>query len=294
MREGLIILAVLIILFCLSFLLLWFKSRQLEKKYPDTTEKVAISKDDDFQTILQKFHVPEGYYKIVIAQARTYNVVNCPALIWKENDKIKVLVLRSQPFVAEEEWEDFLYITSSPFVNFKQFDGTEFPDWARQTAEIKELFLPFVEMTTAPGGIDRTRQQYWAGTICVYAPSLAQILQMMGKPLSDYEINVDNPRRMREDGSIPADLLAEYDAARKAAAEEADATQAGNSSKDMEAVWEAIRRLENQNHSGEISAEEINRLNAYLIREKRFDDLERSTKEPEFQKELLRELADKI
>ena len=35
MREGLIILAVLIVLFCLSFLLLWLKSRQLEKKYPE-------------------------------------------------------------------------------------------------------------------------------------------------------------------------------------------------------------------------------------------------------------------
>ena len=289
MREGLIILAVLIVLFCLSFLLLWLKSRQLEKKYPDTTEKVAISKDDDFQAILKKFNVPEESYKIVISQARTYNVVNCPAVIWKENDKIKVLVLKSQPFVAEEEWEDFLYITSSPFVNFKQFDGTEFPDWARQTSEIKELFLPFVEMTAAPGGIDRTRQQYWAGTICVYAPSLAQILTMMGKPLSDYEIHVDDPRRMREDGSIPAGLLPEYDATKKADVEESDAAQGSTSSKDMEAVWEAIRRLESQNHQDEISAEEINRLNAYLIQEKRFDDLERSTKDPEYQKKLLKE-----
>lgn len=292
MREGLIILAVLILLFCVAFLLLWLKSRQLEKKYPDTTQKVAISKEDDFQAILKKFSVPEESYKIVISQARTYNVVNCPAVIWKENDKIKILVLKTQPFVAEEEWEDFLYITSSPFVNFRQFDGTEFPDWARQTSEIKELFLPFVEMTVAPGGIDRTRQQYWAGTICVYAPSLAQILTMMGKPLSDYEITVDDPRRMREDGSIPADLLAEYDAAKKAAAEAADA-QTGSSSNDMDAVWEAIRRLENQNKE-EISTEKINRLNAYLIREKRFDDLERSTKDPEFQKELLKEFADKM
>lgn len=292
MREGLIILAVLILLFCLAFLLLWLKSRQLEKKYPDTTQKVAISKEDDFQAILKKFNVPEESYKIVISQARTYHVANCPAVLWKENDKIKVLVLKAQPFVAEEEWEDFLYITSSPFVNFRQFDGTEFPDWARQTGEIKKLFLPFVEMTVAPGGIDRTRQQYWAGTICVYAPSLAQILTMMGKPLSDYEITVDDPRRMREDGSIPADLLAEYDAAKKAAAEAADA-QTDSSSKDMDAVWEAIRRLENRNKE-EIRTEEINRLNAYLIREKRFDDLERSTKEPEFQKKLFKELSDRI
>ena len=286
MTTGLIILAVLILLFALVLLAMWLRGKQLDKLYPDTTVKVAVSKDDDFQTILKKFDVPEEYTKIVISQARTYNVVNCPAVIWKAEDKIKVLVLKSQPFLAEEEWEDFLYITSSPFVNFRQFDGTEFPDWAGQTQEIKDLFLPFVEMTAAPGGIDRTRQQYWAGTICVYAPSLAEIFKMMNKPLSDYQITVDTVKRMKEDGSIPAEMLAQHQAEKKA---EAEAAETGTSAKDMEAVWEAIRRLENQNKE-DVSAEDINKLNAYLISEKRFEDLERSTKDKEFQKELLKEL----
>ena len=241
MSSGIIILIILIVLFALVLLAMWLKGKQLDKQYPDTTEKVAISKDDNFQTILRKFGVPEEHYKIVISQARTYNVVNCPAVIWKAEDKVKVLVLKSQPFVAEEEWEDFLYITSSPFVNFKQFDGTEFPDWARQTEEIKRIFYPYVEMTAAPGGIDRTRQQYWAGTICVYAPSLAEIFQMMDKPLSEYQIAVDNPKRMREDGSIPENLLTQYHAEKKAAEEKAEA------SKDMDALWEAIKRLEQEN-----------------------------------------------
>lgn len=291
MLTGIIILVVLIALFALVLLAMWLKGKQLDKQYPDTTEKIAISKDDDFQTILKKFNAPEEYYKIVISQARTYNVVNCPAVIWRDEEKVKVLVLKSQPFVAEEEWEDFMYISSSPFVNFKQFDGTEFPDWAKQSQEIKDLFLPYVEMTVAPGGIDRTRQQYWAGTICVYAPSLAEIFKMMGKPLSDYQITVDNVMRMREDGSIPAEMLAQRDAEKKAAAEEAENASKTTSDKDMDAVWEAIRRLENQNKA-EISAEGINKLNAYLISEKRFEDLERSTKDPEFQKELLKELQD--
>ena len=291
MLTGIIILVVLIALFALVLLAMWLKGKQLDKQYPDTTEKIAISKDDDFQTILKKFNVPEEHYKIVISQARTYNVVNCPAVIWRDEEKVKVLVLKAQPFVAEEEWEDFMYISSSPFVNFKQFDGTEFPDWAKQSQEIKDLFLPYVEMTVAPGGIDRTRQQYWAGTICVYAPSLAEIFKMMGKPLSDYQITVDNVMRMREDGSIPAEMLAQRDAEKKAAAEEAENASKTTSDKDMDAVWEAIRRLENQNKA-EISAEDINKLNAYLISEKRFEDLERSTKDPEFQKELLKELQD--
>lgn len=289
MDIGLMILAVIIVLFCIVLFAMWLKGKKIDEMYPDTKQTVAIDKNDDFQAILKKFNVPDNYYKIVISQARTYNVVNCPAVIWKAEDKLKVLVLKTQPFLAEEELEDFKYIVSSPFVNFRQFDGSEFPDWAGQTQEIKNLFLPYVEMTAAPGGIDRTRQQYWAGTICVYAPSLAEIFKLMGKPLSDYAITVDNPKRMREDGSIPADMLAQRDAEKRAAAEEAAAAEKGTSGKDMDAVWEAIRRLENQNKA-DISAEEINKLNAYLISQKRFDDLERSTKDKEFQKELLKEL----
>ena len=247
MLTGIIILIILVALFCLVLLAMWLKAKQIDKQYPDTKETVAVSKDDDFQTILKKFNVPEDYYKIVIAQARTYNVINCPAIIWKAADKIKVLVLKTQPFVAEEEWEDFLYITSSPFVNFRQFDGTEFPDWAKQSQEIKNLFQPYVEMTLDAGGIDRTRQQYWAGTICVYAPSLAEILKMMDKPLSNYQITVDNPKRMREDGSIPEELLKQYYEEKRLAAEEAEAAERAGASKDMDALWEAIKRLENEN-----------------------------------------------
>ena len=247
MLTGIIILIILIALFALVLLAMWLKGKQLDKQYPDTTEKIAISKDDNFQTILKKFNVPEEHYKIVISQARTYNVVNCPAVIWKAEEKIKVLVLKTHPFVAEEEWEDFMFVSSSPFVNFKQFDGTEFPDWAAQPQEIKDLFLPYAEVTVAPGGIDRTRQQYWAGTICVYAPSLAEIFKMMGRPLSDYQINVDNPKRMREDGSIPAKLLAEHIEEKKAAAAEAEAAEKAASMKESEALWEAIKRLENEN-----------------------------------------------
>ena len=289
MLTGIIILIILVVLFCLVLLAMWLKGKQIDKQYPDTRKTVAVSKDDNFQTILKKFNVPAEHYKIVISQARTYNVVNCPAVIWKADDKVKVLVLKTNPFVAEEEWEDFMYITSSPFVNFKQFDGTEFPDWATQSNEIKQLFYPYVEMTTAPGGIDRTRQQYWAGTICVYAPSLAEIFKMMDKPLSDYQIAVDSPKRMREDGSIPKNMLMQYYEEKKATAEEAEAAEKAKNSKDMDALWEAIKRLENK-ASEDVSAEDINKLNAYLISEKRFDDLERSTQDKEFQKKLLKEM----
>ena len=102
-------------------------------------------------------------------------------------------------------------------------------------------------MTLAPGGIDRTRQQYWAGTICVYAPSLAEIFKMMDKPLSDYQLTVENPKRMREDGSIPENMLAQYKEEKRLAAEAAEAAEKAEASKDMDALWEAIKRLENEN-----------------------------------------------
>lgn len=286
MLNGFIIIGILIALFCVVLLIASIKARKINQMYPDTKETVSISKDDTFDTILKKFNVPEDYHKIVISQSRNYSVVNCPAVLWISEDKVKVLVLKSQPFVAEEEIEDFAYIASSPFVNFRQYDGTEFPDWAGQSDEIKELFLPYVEMTSAPGGIDRTRQQYWAGTICVYAPSMAVIFRMFGKPLSEYQLTIENPKRMREDGAIPSDMLAQYHEEKEAAAREAEKTA---SNEEMNAVWEAIKRLEEQKKD-EISAEDLNRLNAYLISEKRFDDLERSTTDKEFQKELLKEL----
>ena len=70
---------------------------------------------------------------------------------------------------------------------------------------------------------------------------------MIGKPLSDYQIVVDSPKRMKEDGSIPGDLLAQYLEEKRLAAEEAEASEKAEVSKDMDALWEAIKRLENEN-----------------------------------------------
>jgi hypothetical protein len=70
---------------------------------------------------------------------------------------------------------------------------------------------------------------------------------MMGRPLSDYQIQVDNPKRMREDGSIPAKLLTQHIEEKKAAAAEAEAAEKAASMKESEALWEAIKRLENEN-----------------------------------------------
>lgn len=291
MKTGLIVIAVLLILFVLIVFLTWLKIKRMGGYDAEGPETVKVSKDDNFQTILKKFNVPEQYFKVVIAQSRSYSIINCPAVLWKENDIVKVLVLKIQPELYEEEAEDFLFITSAPFVNFKQLDGTYFPDWSVQSKEIKELFLPYAEVGTAAGGIDYKRQQYWAGTMCVYARSLAEIFRMMGRPLSDYEITVDNVARMKEDGSIPADMLAEREAEKAASRAEAEAAEkAASQNNDMTAVWEAIRRLENQSSDNGISTEDINRLNAYLISQKRFDDLERSTKDSDYQKALLEEL----
>ena len=289
MFYAIIILAGLFALLLLAIFIVWLMLKRRGAFDVKESEKIAVSKDDDFQTILKKFGVPEKHFKAVLAQSRSYCVINCPAVLWKENDIVKVLVLKNQPEVFEEEAEDFLFIASAPFVNFKQLDGTYYPDWASQSREIKELFLPYAEMGVAAGGIDYKRQQYWAGTMCVYAPSLAEIFRMMGRPLSDYEINVNDIARMKEDGSIPPEMLAEHEAEKEALRAKEAAAEASSSGKDMEAVWEAIRRLEGKSDDG-ISTERINRLNARLLAEKRYDDLERSTKDADYQKKLLEEL----
>lgn len=295
MKTGLIVIAVLLILFVLIVFFTWLKIKRMGGYDTEEPKTVKVSKDDDFQTILKKFNVPEQYFKVVIAQSRSYNIINCPAVLWKENDIVKVLVLKIQPELYEEEAEDFLFISSAPFVNFKQLDGTYYPDWAVQSKEIKEIFLPYTEIGTAAGGIDFQRQQYWAGTMCVYSKSLAEIFRMMERPLSDYEMIVDNVARMKKDGSIPADMLAEREAEKAAARAEAEAAEkAAAQSSDMTAVWEAIRRLENQASDNGISTEDINRLNAYLLAQKRYDDLEHSTRDTDYQKTLYEELKDQI
>lgn len=297
MKNVLIVLLGLVLLFAVIFLLLWINSKKLKKKYgdsengSDSSNTVTVSNDDDFETILEKFNVPKEHYPVVIAQSKVYSLNNCPAVLWIEEDKVKALLFRSHPTLVEEDLEDFHYIASSPYVNFRQFDGSYFPDWASQSKEMRERFLPYVEMGVECGGLDFKRQTYWAGTMCVYSKSLAEIFRMIKKPLSSYEMRIDNMARMRKDGSFPPEMLAEWDKERKEAALEAEAAEQTAASKDMDAVWEAIRRLENKSNE-EISAEKINRLNAYLISEKRFDDLERSTKDPEFQKELLKELSE--
>lgn len=288
--DGLIILAGLFVLLALVCFAVWLTLKRRGAFDIPEPEKIKISKDDDFKAVLAKFNVPEKHFKVVIAQSRSYNVINCPAVLWKEDDTVKVLVLKTQPEVFEEEAEDFLFIASAPFVNFKQLDGTYYPDWASKTKEIKEIFLPYVEIGVAAGGIDYKRQQYWAGTMCVYAKSLAEIFRMMGRPLSDYEINVDNIARMKEDGAIPSEMLAEREAEKEAARAKAAEKDAFAQNKDMDAVWEAIRRLENSKSGDEVSTEQVNRLNAYLLAEKRYDDLERSTKDSAYQKKLLEEL----
>lgn len=294
MKTGLIILAVLVALLLLTAFLIWLKAKQMGAFDEPASETVKVSKNDDFQTVLNKFNVPAEHFKVVIAQSRSYNVINCPAVLWKVEDIVKVLVLKSQPEVYEEEAEDFLFVSSAPFVNFKQLDGTYYPDWAMQSKEIKELFLPYLEMGVAAGGIDFDRQQYWAGTMCVYAKSLAEIFRMLGRPLSDYEVTVDNVARMKEDGAIPADMLAEHEAMKAAARTEAEETaKAAAQNSDMTAVWEAIRRLENRS-GNQLSAEQLNKLNAYLLAEKRFDDLECSTKDADYQKALFEEVKEHL
>lgn len=173
----------------------------------ETKEEKRMKQAAAYEAILEKFHVPEKHTRVVISQSRVHNIYNCPAILWIEEDRVKALLFALNPKVVEYELEDLLFITSQPYVDFIRFDGSAYPDWARQTDYIKELFSPCVEMTRSKGGIDYKKQMYWIGTICLYAPSLAACLSMMGRPLSEYEMKIESMTRMKEDGAIPVELL---------------------------------------------------------------------------------------
>lgn len=262
----------------------------MQKNKKPTEEKLQKQKRE-YEEILEANQVPEKHYKIVVGQSKVYNLYNCPALIWKDGGMVKTLYLRAnaKPILTEQEEEDLLFLASQPYVDFYRFDGTEYPDWAVQPEYIKELFLPYVNSSISKGGIDYRKNMYWVGTICVYASSMAEVFKMLGRPLAEFQNMVDNKKEMAKDGSVPEEMLEEYRKT-KAASQEASEflkEEEKTNKESVDGMEKAIQHIrESERKAGE---EAINNLYARLLAEKRFDDLERATKDEEFRKKLLEE-----
>ena len=281
---------IIIILVILACILLVFH----DKKKP--TEETLELQKKKYEEILVQNNVPENHYKIVVGQSKVYNMYNCPAVIWKENNMIKTLYLRanSAPLVAEQEEEDYLFLASQPYVDFLRFDGSEYPDWAVQPKYIKQLFLPYVNNSISKGGIDYDKNMYWIGTTCVYAASMAEIFKMLGRPLSDFENMVQNKKVMATDGSIPEEMLEEYRQYKRSREEASellkeDEKNDAASVDDMEKAIQFIRDSERKSTENAINA-----LYAKLLSEKRFEDLEKATKDADFRNQLFQEYKDII
>lgn len=260
------------------------------KKQQPTEDKLEKQKRE-YEEILTINKVPEKHYKIVVGQSKVYNMYNCPAIVWKEENMVKTLYLRAnaKPILASQEEEDYLFLASQPYVDFLRFDGTEYPDWAVQPEYIKEMFMPYVNSSISKGGIDYNKNMYWIGTTCVYAASMAEMFKMLGRPLMDYTNMVDNKKEMAKDGSIPEDMLEEY-RKEKTAKKEASEFLKEEEKKDKNAVDGMEKAIQVIRDSERKSAEEaINALYAKLLADKRFEDLERATKDEEFRKQLFEE-----
>ncbi len=281
------IIIILVILACILLVL-------HDRKKP-TEETLEIQKKN-YEEILAKYHIPEQHYKIVVGQSKVYNMYNCPAIIWKENNIIKTLYLRanSAPLLAEQEEEDYLFLASQPYVDFLRFDGSEYPDWAVQPEYIKQLFIPYVNSSISKGGIDYDKNMYWVGTTCVYAASMAEVFKMLGRPLSDFENMVQNKKVMAKDGSIPEDMLEEYRKYKSSKKEVSELLKEedkknSNSVAEMEKAIQSIRDSERKS-----TEDAINALYAKLLSDKRFDDLEKATRNAEFRKQLFEEYEDSL
>lgn len=260
------------------------------KKQKPTEDKIEKQKKA-YEEILALNEVPEEHYKIVVGQSKMYNIYNCPAIVWKEENMVKTLYLRAnaKPILAQQEEEDYLFLASQPYVDFLRFDGTEYPDWAVQPDYIKEMFRPFVNSSISKGGIDYNKNMYWIGTTCVYAASMAEMFKMLGHPLRDYTNMVDNKKEMVKDGSIPEDMLEEY-RKEKAAKKEASEFLKEEEKEDKAAVDGMEKAIQVIRDSERKSAQEdLNSLYAKLLADKRFEDLEKATKDEEFRKQLFEE-----
>ncbi len=273
---------ILVIAICAVFVI-WKKQKPSEEK----KEK----QKREYEETLKINNVPENHYKIVVGQSKVYNIYNCPAVVWKEGKTVKTLYLRAnaKPILAEQEEEDYMFLASQPYVDFLRYDGTEYPDWAVQPEYVKELFYPYVNSSISKGGIDYNKNMYWIGTTCVYAASMKEMFEMLGHPLKDYTNMVDNKKEMAKDGSIPEAMLEEYrkeKAAKKEASEFLKEEDKNNSQsvEDMEKAIQVIRDSERK------SAEEaMNALYAKLLADKRFEDLEKATKDEAFRQKLFEE-----
>ena len=274
---------IIIVLVILACILLVFH----DKKKP-SKESLEIQQKN-YEEILSKNNVPENHYKIVVGQSKVYNMYNCPAIIWKENNMVKTLYLRANqtPLLTEQEEEDYLFLASQPYVDFLRFDGSEYPDWAVQPQYIKQLFMPYVNNSISKGGIDYDKNMYWVGTTCVYAASMAEVFKMLGRPLSDFENMVQNKKVMATDGSIPEDMLEEYRKYKIAQKESSELLKSKEDSGSVAGMEKAIQSIRDSERK---SAEDsINTLYAKLLADKRFDDLERATHDADFRKQLFEE-----
>ena len=261
----------------------------VQKRKP--TEDILEKQKRDYEETLKLNNVPEEHCKIVVGQSKMYNIYNCPAIVWKEEGKVKTLYLRAnaKPILAEQEEEDYMFLASQPYVDFLRFDGTEYPDWAVQPEYIKGLFRPYVNSSVSKGGIDYNKNMYWIGTTCVYAASMAEMFKLLGHPLSAYTNMVDNKKEMAKDGSVPEDMLEAY---RKEVASKKEASEflKEEDKKDKESIDGMEKAIQVIRDTERKSAEEaINTLYAKLLADKRFEDLEKATKDEEFRKKLFEE-----
>ncbi|MGN0306661.1 MAG: hypothetical protein ACI4DN_00445 [Lachnospiraceae bacterium] len=263
----------------------------IKKKKPseDRLKKQQLA----YEELLKKYNVPEKHYKIVIGQSRVYSVYNCPAVIWKEGDKVKTLVLRLKPVLAQEDVEDFLFLSSQPQVDFRRFDGSDFPDWAIQSDYVKELFLPCANVSKTVGGIDYKKQMYWLGTLCVYANSLSGLLTMLERPLSDYDNRVENKALMLKDGSLPDSMKEELKKELEPSLR-GEVRESASNLQSLQGMERAIQTIRDAEHrAGEKEAEDrINRLYAKLLSEKRYEDLEKATLDENYRKALFQEFKE--
>lgn len=278
-----IIIIVAIIAGCLGLLL-------YNKRKP--TQDQLERQKREYEETLEKYQVPREHYEIVVGQSKVYNIYNCPAVIWKEGEQVKTLFLRAvgKPILDVREEADYLFLASQPYIDFLRFDGTEYPDWAVQPAYLKEKYLPYVDLSTSKGGIDYKRNMYWAGIICVYPTSMAQVFKMLNRPLADFDNKVENKKLMATDGSLPQDMLEEWRKTKEGRKVAAAAFLSQEDKKDsgmVEGMEKAIQTIrDTERKAGE---DAINALYASLLAEKRFEDLERATQDEEYRRGLLEE-----
>lgn len=183
------------------------RAKQIEKenrrrKYPITVFKEEILAESvdsgcelQFQKLCDEFHVPKENARPIILESVVGLHIQqhyIPSLIWKSGDDVNALLILQEPFLYKKPVDDFTWIGDSISSIASHAYASLVDTWSTLNPFIKKKFVSYI------GGEANTTNAFnrcftMSGFIFTL-DSLQNILDVIGKPSSEYKILINKYR----------------------------------------------------------------------------------------------------